>query len=550
VRIGTRGSALARAQAEQAAAAVSREGLPVSIVTIETAGDRRASDTPWGEGAFVGAIEQALLDGDIDLAVHSAKDMPTAADERLRIVGYLPRADPRDALVLPAGGGVATLDALPAGATIGTDSPRRTGFLRARRADLRVVPLHGNVDTRLRRLDEGAVDALVLAVAGLERLGRADRISHRFAADELPSAPGQGAIALQARAGDERLARAGRALDHPATRAAVETERHFLAATGGGCRAPIGAMATVHSGSLRLLGGFATIDGRTSAVEVVEGPLDAGPALAAALATRLVASRAAAGTHGRVLVTRAGHQSDRLSGRLAEYGLSAVVVPAIEIQVVTDERPLVAAVERLGRFEWVVVTSANGARAALDAAAHAGVDPAAGRWATVGSATAEVLASAGVPTAWLPSRPLAAALGDELPIAAGARVLLLRGSLADEALPVHLRGRGALVEEAVAYETVEAPPSSRQLLAAAFAGDPPVAVVFGSPSAVRGLLALADADLRPTLLRLPAVCIGPVTAAAARALGFRVVEAASPDPTAVAEAAAELVSGPPAEAAR
>ena len=167
VRLGTRRSALALVQAGIVASALGDRGHDVELVPIVTEGDVRAADTPWGEGAFVGALERALLDGSIDVAVHSAKDVPTDERPELAIGAYLPREDPVDVLVGPAGTALDGPDALPAGATVGTDSPRRTAFLRARRPDLVFRPLDGNVDTRLRRLDEGQADVLVLAAAGL-----------------------------------------------------------------------------------------------------------------------------------------------------------------------------------------------------------------------------------------------------------------------------------------------------------------------------------------------------------------------------------------------
>src|SRR6266542_3458405 len=165
IAIGSRGSALALAQARLVYEALEREGHASRVVIIETEGDRRAPDTAWGEGAFVAAIERALLDRRVDAAVHSAKDVPTDEDPRLAIGAYLPRADPRDTLVVRVGAQARTIDDLPPGSRVGTDSPRRTGFLLARRPDLVFHALHGNVDTRLRRLDNGETDALVLACA-------------------------------------------------------------------------------------------------------------------------------------------------------------------------------------------------------------------------------------------------------------------------------------------------------------------------------------------------------------------------------------------------
>ena len=189
LRLGTRGSALALVQSRAVGAALADAGVAVEIEIIRTAGDDQAPDTAWGEGAFVGALERALLDGSVDLAVHSSKDVPTTEDPRLVIAAFCRREDPRDALVCRERG--LTLATLPHGARVGTDSPRRTAFLLERRPDLRLHPLNGNVDTRLRRLDAGESDALVLAVAGLTRLGRADRIDERLDIDVVVPAPGR-----------------------------------------------------------------------------------------------------------------------------------------------------------------------------------------------------------------------------------------------------------------------------------------------------------------------------------------------------------------------
>lgn len=279
IRIGTRGSALALAQARLAAEALERAGHIVELVKVETDGDRRAPDTAWGEGAFVKAIEEALLDRRIDLAVHSAKDVPTEEDPRLAIVAYLRRADARDALAL-RNGASGTLDQLPKGATIGTDSPRRTAFVLAARPDLRVRPLHGNVDTRLCRLDDGDADALVLACAGLERLRRADRIAQRLEPQQMPPAPGQGAIALQVRRDDERLLAIVGSIDDVTTRVAVEAERALLRATGGGCRAPVGAFGSIHGPELSLIAGHAEPDGSGLRIGRRTGPVTDGLGIA------------------------------------------------------------------------------------------------------------------------------------------------------------------------------------------------------------------------------------------------------------------------------
>ena len=282
IRIGTRGSSLALAQARLTAVALERSGWVTRLETIETDGDRRTPDTAWGEGAFVKSIERALLDGRVDIAVHSAKDVPTDEDGRLLIGAYLPRADARDALVL-AESRPGSLEDLPAGTIVGTDSPRRTAFVLAQRPDLIVRPLHGNVDTRLRRLDAGEVDAAILACAGLDRLGRAARIAERIDLKQMPPAPGQGALALQIRCDDERMQAVAAAVDDRPTRIAVEAERALLRRAGGGCRSPIGAFAELADGRLRLLGGHARPDGTGGRIGVRDGAIDQTPEVVNAL---------------------------------------------------------------------------------------------------------------------------------------------------------------------------------------------------------------------------------------------------------------------------
>jgi hydroxymethylbilane synthase len=533
---------LALAQAGIVSRALTDKGVENEIVTIETAGDRRQLDTSWGEGAFVTAIEQALADGRVDVAVHSAKDVPTEEDGRLRISAYLLRAEALDALVLPAGT-IGTLDTLAAGTTVGTDSPRRTGFLRARRPDLDIRPLNGNVDTRLRRLDEGEVGALVLAAAGLGRLGRAERISELLPVEVMPPAPGQGAICVQVRAGDPGPGVATSLIDHLPTRHAVEAERAFLRATGGGCRAPIGALASVEGAELRLVGGFAALDGRATGLEEVSGPPSERETLAKSLAVRIMERRARLPGAPRVLVTRPADDSRRIVAHLAELGVAGVVVPTIEIELLSDGPEFLSAVEALADYAWAIVTSANGARAIREVAARADCDLGAVRWAAVGRSTARELVATGVPDVWTPTESNAKALGGQIPVTPGESVLWVRGELADDDLIVRLRERGADVTTVTGYRTIEAPASSRGLLFDAIANGPIAAVILASPSAVRGLLALAEPDGRESVLAIPAVCVGPRTVAAARSAGFVVIgESPVQDAGSLAELAASLLA--------
>ena len=544
VAIGTRGSALAMAQARLVQAALERDGRRTRTVVVETAGDRRAPDTAWGEGAFVAAIERALLERRVDVAVHSAKDVPTEEDPRLAIGAYLRRADPRDALVVRADMAGRRVADLPPGTRVGTDSPRRTAFLRASRPDLVVHPLHGNVDTRLRRLDAGETDALLLACAGLDRLGLGDRIAERLDPDLVPPAPGQGAIAVQIRRDDARMIALAAAIDDRPTRLAVEAERAFLAASGGGCRSPIGALATIAGDELRLLGGHAASDGSRPRFARRRGPSGDGVRLAGELALEL-----SPGIRRRVLVTRAADQAAGLERALRDVGLEPILVPAIAVEIDGPGGSLDDVAGRVSSFAWVVVTSANGARALVAAAGRIGAGLGGPSWAAVGPATAAILRRAAVDVGFQPSRSRATDLAAELPIEAGERVLVVRGDLAGDGLAAALRARGAEVEDPVAYRTAEAPPSSRALLERALTDGPPDAVTLTSGSTVRGLRSLAAAT-GLDIASIPAVCIGPETAAEARRAGFHVVAVSgSPEAEDLAATTAAALAAPSQEIA-
>jgi len=276
VRAGTRGSRLARWQTARVAEALRVAGLETEEVLIETTGDRLI-DQPLpeigGKGVFTEALERALQDEEIDFAVHSLKDLPVEPSEGIVVAAVLMRADPGDALLSRTGEGLATL---ARGARVGTSSVRREAQLRAARPDLTIVPLRGNVDTRVQKLDRGEYDAIVLAIAGLDRLGLADRITERLGPDVMLPAPGQGALAVQCRATDSVVGRALAAIDDPAARAATTAERAFLAGLGGGCSAPIAALGKVTGRALGLRGLVASVDGqRVVRVELMGAAADA-----------------------------------------------------------------------------------------------------------------------------------------------------------------------------------------------------------------------------------------------------------------------------------
>lgn len=267
LNIGTRGSPLALWQANavrDALIAVHPALTPdaVKIVVVKTSGDRMTAGPLrdlGGKGLFTKELEEMLLDGQLDCAVHSTKDMPTRLPDGLTLSAFLERADPRDAWIAAGG---ESLDDLPRGAMIGTASLRRKAQLLARRPDLEIRVFRGNVETRLRKLAEGAAQATLLAMAGLIRLGRADAATAALDIDIMLPAPAQGAVCIESRAGDDRMAALLAPLDHAATRSAVTAERAFLAALEGSCRTPIAALAQPDGqGGLRLDGRLIAPDG-------------------------------------------------------------------------------------------------------------------------------------------------------------------------------------------------------------------------------------------------------------------------------------------------
>jgi hydroxymethylbilane synthase len=276
LRIGSRGSPLALAQAREVACRLAKAcGLAlerIDIKTIRTTGDT-IQDRPLaeagGKGLFTKEIEEALLAGDIDLAVHSSKDMPTVLPAGLVLSAFLPREDPRDAFISHK---AKSLRELPHGAVIGTASPRRQALVRRLRGDLAIVPLRGNVETRLRKLEAGDADATVLALAGLKRLGLAAAATAVFDLDEFLPAVGQGAIGIETRADDTKTRALVAAVDDADTATALAAERAFLAVLDGSCRTPIAGHASVRDGAVRFRGLIAKTDG-SAAVEVSrEGP--------------------------------------------------------------------------------------------------------------------------------------------------------------------------------------------------------------------------------------------------------------------------------------
>lgn len=290
--IGSRGSQLALWQANFVRDQLARiTDIPIEIVTIKTTGDKHL-ETPMAQlskGVFVKEIEHALLSGQIDLAMHSMKDLPTEIPPGLTIGAVCARHDVRDCLISLDG---ATLESLPSGSRVGTSSLRRKAQLRHHRPDLEFADIRGNVDTRLRKLREGLFAAIVLAKAGLDRLGWTDQISEVLSTEIVLPAVGQGALGVEARADDIETLSLLEPLNHPPTQAAVMAERALLKHLEGGCQVPIGAYGRVEDGCLTLEGCVISLDGETIVRDSIGGPAEDSVMLGMRLAEKLLAQGA------------------------------------------------------------------------------------------------------------------------------------------------------------------------------------------------------------------------------------------------------------------
>lgn len=293
LRLGTRGSALARTQSGQVAAQLAAIGVQCELVNVRTEGDVNAAPLAsiGGTGVFVTAVRTALVLGDVDVIVHSYKDLPTAPAAGVRLVAVPQRENPFDALCARDGLRIADL---PAGSIVGTGSPRRLAQLSRLRSDLQVKAIRGNVDTRLGMVTDGALDAVVLACAGLTRLGRQSEITEVLDPDVFLPAPAQGALAIECRDEAAWYTGALAQLDHAATRAAVLAERTMLAVLEAGCSAPVGALGTVDGTDLTLTGSVISVDGSVEIRSLATGSVTAAAAVGTSLAHDLLSRGAGA----------------------------------------------------------------------------------------------------------------------------------------------------------------------------------------------------------------------------------------------------------------
>jgi hydroxymethylbilane synthase len=562
LRFGSRGSALALAQTNLAAdrfrALYPRRAVEVHVISTEGDVDKTSPLTEiGGRGVFTSAIEAAILRGEVDAAIHSAKDLPSALHPAVPIVAYPDRDDPRDVLISRHG---TTLDLLPARPLIGTSSRRRDVQILRLRPDARIVNIRGNIDTRLRKAEGQAFDGIVLAAAGIRRMGWHERISEYFPVERVVPSPGQGAIAVQARAGSDAAA-VLETIDDAFVSTSVGIERAFLAAIGAGCAYPVGAYAVKSEAGYRLIAMLADASGDRVAfanerLSGGEERLHAAEIAACLQAEIAMTSRARSwnGSTGdldvedlkgaRVVVTRPRRQAGPLIDSLVRRGAEPLPLPTIRIEPIEDLAQLDVAIEetRRGAFDWCVFTSTNAVAVFANRMDALDVHPdqlASMRVAAVGRVTAAAVAEVGLNLTLVPERATAEALAASLRqvMGAHARVLYPRSAMGRDVLPNELRAAGFDVLAIDVYRTLPEPNVDQRVLDRVRRGEVDV-LTFASPSSVRHLVALL-ASQSIALNTIPVVCAGPVTAEAAREAGLLVAAVSeSPDVTSLSKAIA------------
>lgn len=564
LRIATRASALALWQARHIQQRLQElhAGLVVELLPLTTQGDRildRPLAAVGGKGLFVKEIEQALIDGRADLAVHSIKDLPADMPEGLVLAATPERANPGDVLICRDP--TRRFATLPAGAIVGTSSLRRASQLLAARPDLRIIPIRGNVDTRLRKVAEGVenLDASVLAAAGLERLGWQDRITEYLDFSICLPAIGQGTLGIQARSDDFDTLAFLAPLHHPPTSIALTAERALLRAMQGNCHLPLAGFAQIDplTHTLTLHARLCAPDGSRVLKHIASSTV-ATEAAADMLGTQTHAALMAAGgaeilgalntpqidpdapkplKNKRVIITRSrDRRSSALSARIEALGGQPIEVASIAIVPADDLTPLRDALRSLSStntntdknqnpFDWIIFTSANAVEHTFQCLASEALDASALRRcmvAAVGPQTAQELAVREVRVDLHP--PASDARAEQLLIALlaagvgpGSRILMPAAANPTPTLPDGLRAAGAHVEVMTAYKTIAAT-EDRQRLQEILSQSPPGYLTFASASAVTHFAAMIQ---NPTVLNgWRIACIGPTTAAAATAAGL------------------------------
>ncbi|MDQ3655768.1 MAG: hydroxymethylbilane synthase [Chloroflexota bacterium] len=512
--IGTRGSALAMWQANAVRAALTARfpEMKVELNVIRPEGDIDKTSSLLkigGRGVFASALQQALLDGEIDVAVHSTKDVPTIEPAGLVIVAFPEREDARDAVVSRHG---VPLAKLPDSPVIGTSSRRRAVQVLAIRPDATVIDLRGNIDTRLRKAESSEYDAVILAAAGLARMGWQHRIVEYLPFDRFVPSPGQGALAIETRADPDPAYAVAKALDYPDVSLAVRLEREFLRSMGGGCTTPIGAHVEVVGDAVTLWAMMAADNGSSMRQEMFTlgraTAMSEVPDIASCMMKEIVSNQDVTGRTGadlgsarplagkHVLVTGTGRFVESLGNAFRPEGADVLDVPTLDILPSSTPTELKESLEQAaeGRFEWLVVTSQQ----TVPALTAFGVDRLRGqvRIAAMGTSTAAAIRAAGLPVGLVPEVQTGPGLIEAFHTldVTGAAALCLLGSTASDTVPAGLQAAGMTVTRMESYQSrpIEGIPDA--VREAVRSGHVDL-VVFASPLTVQTLSTQLGADL-------------------------------------------------------
>ncbi|HSW97891.1 MAG TPA: hydroxymethylbilane synthase [Candidatus Saccharimonadales bacterium] len=524
--IGTRGSKLSLTQTEivQKKLQIIFPKKKIEIKIIKTTGDVNMNPIPLdtiGKGWFTKELDKALLDEKIDMAVHSLKDIPEVLQDGLSIAAIPEREDAREALVSKNN---VPFEKLKKNAVVGTDSARRKSQILHKRPDLIVKSIRGNIHTRLKKLDSGEYDGILVAVAGLKRLGLQSRISQYFSETDIVPSPGQGALAITVKKNNTRLIKELEKLNNSEIVTSVYAERAFSKALGGGCKMPVGSFATVKQNKIVLHGFVGSLDGSEIYKDTLHGSITLPEIVGTKMANKFLKKRYAWFVMPQVVViTRSQKASVQMQKDIEALGLQSHVYSSISITKNTLSPKSKKIFTDIATFDWLLFTSQNGIQFFVQTLKELAIPLTMVKnckIATVGTKTAEAVKKFGLQVDFVPSNYSTDNLADELEDIKNKKILMARANIATPGLVKKLRDKGAQVIDIPIYKTTlnkNHNPEFENLLT----NQQIYCITFTSPSTVKGFMRnVKNAKLHNAVLSIPALSIGPVTTKELQRSGF------------------------------
>lgn len=519
--LGARGSKLSLAQTQivkNKLLAINSQ-LEIEVKIITTKGDKNLAPIPLdtvGKGWFTKELDKELLRGTIDIAVHSLKDLPESLPKGLCIAGIPEREDPSDVLVSTNN---VLLKNLKQGAVIGTDSIRRKVQILHKRPDVIVKSLRGNVDSRLKKLETGEYDAIMLAAAGLKRLGLDSKITELFAETDIIPSPGQGALAIVVKEDNETISELLTKLNDKDTIIATTAERAFSKQLDGGCKTPTGSYAMIEKNTVTIYGMIGTMDGKHIIKESIEGPTSQAKQLGITLAKKMFEkSKQYLLENKYIVITRPEPENIILEKKLQKYGASTYNFPTIQITENSIDKQILAEIHS---FDWIVFTSSKGVEAFMRNADKSVITILKNKKiAVVGPKTEEKLASYHLKANFMPTKYTTHDLAKELTEIAEKHILLARSNIASKELVTDLKTKKAIVTDIPMYttESITTPDKEFEKM---IKNDTVNYLTFTSPSTVIGFFdRIGNAEIKQKVLTIPVISVGPVTTKTAKKYGF------------------------------